>query len=241
MGEAQTITGGKINTSRFPGQWAQSESALFYNWHRHYDPSIGRYTQPDPLGFVDGPSVYAYAGNNPMSNVDPDGRVTGYVFIQGSDIAGVGVQVTDGFAAYNVESGTWDSFISAGVGAGFDIGAGGGVGFFTGGWCDLRGPSHSFNVSLLGVGASFSWTAGLDSPSKKNHEELGTVVRIHPSAGCAAVRLLVHDPKCQAWIRRGALWLRAVSTSNHLPGKRGDDETRSFWFPQLQLLVFFCF
>ena len=74
VGEAQTITGGKINTSRFPGQWAQSESALFYNWHRHYDPSIGRYTQPDPLGFVDGPSVYAYAGNNPMANVDPTGE-----------------------------------------------------------------------------------------------------------------------------------------------------------------------
>ncbi len=22
-------------------------------WHRHYDPTLGRYTQPDPLGFVE--------------------------------------------------------------------------------------------------------------------------------------------------------------------------------------------
>jgi len=49
---------------------------LHYNWHRHYDPSLGRYTQPDPLGFVDGPSVYGYARNSPYRYVDKDGRVT---------------------------------------------------------------------------------------------------------------------------------------------------------------------
>ncbi|MBK9078116.1 MAG: hypothetical protein IPL91_02785 [Hyphomicrobium sp.] len=42
------------------------------NWHRHYDPSLGRYTQPDPLGFVDGPSVYAYA-SSPLIKVDARG------------------------------------------------------------------------------------------------------------------------------------------------------------------------
>ncbi|MGE0056181.1 MAG: RHS repeat-associated core domain-containing protein [Hyphomicrobium sp.] len=45
-------------------------------WHRHYDPTIGRYTQPDPLGFVDGPSVYAYAGSKPPANVDITGLLT---------------------------------------------------------------------------------------------------------------------------------------------------------------------
>ena len=59
---------------RFPGQWYQLEAGLHYNWHRHYDPSLGRYTQPDPLGFVDGPSVFAYVRNNPQMYVDPDGR-----------------------------------------------------------------------------------------------------------------------------------------------------------------------
>ena len=59
---------------RFPGQWFQPEAGLHYNWHRHYDPSTGRYTQPDPLGFVDGPSVYGYAGGSPTEWVDPDGR-----------------------------------------------------------------------------------------------------------------------------------------------------------------------
>ncbi|MEQ1713397.1 MAG: RHS repeat-associated core domain-containing protein [Hyphomicrobium sp.] len=55
---------------------------MHYNWHRHYDPTIGRYTQPDPLGFVDGPSVYAYARNAPGEFVDPDGRIIQGVIIR---------------------------------------------------------------------------------------------------------------------------------------------------------------
>jgi RHS repeat-associated protein len=75
-GGVQSITssgGGALNL-RFPGQWFQLETGLHYNWHRSYDPSLGRYTQPDPLGFVDGPSVYGYAGGSPAMAVDPDGR-----------------------------------------------------------------------------------------------------------------------------------------------------------------------
>ncbi len=56
-------------------------SGLHYNWHRHYDPSLGRYTQPDPLGFVDGPSVYAYAKNGPVRYIDPDGRLVPAIVI----------------------------------------------------------------------------------------------------------------------------------------------------------------
>ena len=48
---------------------------MHYNWHRHYDASLGRYTQTDPLGFVDGPSVYGYAKGSPYRYVDKDGRI----------------------------------------------------------------------------------------------------------------------------------------------------------------------
>jgi RHS repeat-associated protein len=34
---------------RFPGQWFQLETGLAYNWHRHYDATLGRYVQPDPF------------------------------------------------------------------------------------------------------------------------------------------------------------------------------------------------
>ena len=39
---------------RFPGQWFQLETGLAYNWYRHYDATIGRYVQPDPLLNDDG-------------------------------------------------------------------------------------------------------------------------------------------------------------------------------------------
>ena len=72
-GEPLSISGTKALNLRFPGQYFQIETSLAYNWHRHYDPVTGRYTQPDPLGFVDGPSIYAYAGNSPAMRVDPKG------------------------------------------------------------------------------------------------------------------------------------------------------------------------
>ncbi len=62
---------------RFPGQWFQLESGLAYNWHRHYDATLGRYITPDPLGLPvllsDGPSVYGYVHQNPLVLTDPAG------------------------------------------------------------------------------------------------------------------------------------------------------------------------
>ncbi len=59
---------------RFPGQWFQAESGLHQNWMREYDPTLGRYLQADPLGLVDGASVYGYALQNPGKYVDPRGE-----------------------------------------------------------------------------------------------------------------------------------------------------------------------
>jgi len=43
---------------------------------RDYDPTTGRYIQADPLGLVDGASVYGYALQNPGRYVDPRGENT---------------------------------------------------------------------------------------------------------------------------------------------------------------------
>jgi len=73
FGGVHTSTGANI-TLRFPGQWFQSESGLHQNWMRDYDPTTGRYIQADPLGLVDGASVYGYARQNPGRYVDPRGE-----------------------------------------------------------------------------------------------------------------------------------------------------------------------
>lgn len=37
---------------RFPGQFYDSETGLYYNYYRDYDPEIGRYIQSDPIGIT---------------------------------------------------------------------------------------------------------------------------------------------------------------------------------------------
>ena len=41
-GAPHAISGTAALDLRFPGQWFQLESGLHCNWHRHYDPSLGR-------------------------------------------------------------------------------------------------------------------------------------------------------------------------------------------------------
>ena len=60
---------------RFPGQYADAETGLYYNDHRYYDPQRGRYLTPDPLGLRGGVNSYAYVGNNPLKNIDPSGLI----------------------------------------------------------------------------------------------------------------------------------------------------------------------
>ncbi len=56
------------NPLRFTGLASDSTSGLIYDRARFYDPSTGRFLTPDPLG-----GGYAYAGDNPVNNVDPTG------------------------------------------------------------------------------------------------------------------------------------------------------------------------
>ena len=55
---------------RFPGQYADKETNLAYNYFRDYDPAIGRYIQTDPLGARSGKHLFLYSSGNPLSHID---------------------------------------------------------------------------------------------------------------------------------------------------------------------------
>ncbi|WP_422463744.1 RHS repeat-associated core domain-containing protein, partial [Endozoicomonas sp. ALB115] len=63
---------------RFPGQYADSESGLYYNRFRDYAPGNGRYVQSDPIGLLGGLNGFSYVTASPNTQVDPYG-LTGVI------------------------------------------------------------------------------------------------------------------------------------------------------------------
>jgi RHS repeat-associated protein len=57
----------------FTGQQWSSDLGLYDLRNRFYSPDIGRFLQPDPIGFRGGSNLYRHCGNNPVKWSDPSG------------------------------------------------------------------------------------------------------------------------------------------------------------------------
>jgi RHS repeat-associated protein len=57
---------------RWPGQYEDEETGLYYNRFRYYDPEAGGYVSQDPIGLAGGLAVYAYTQNSSF-DIDPFG------------------------------------------------------------------------------------------------------------------------------------------------------------------------
>jgi RHS repeat-associated protein len=125
---------------RFTGKERDNETGLDYFGARYYGSRIGRFTTVDPVytwqANLENPqrwNRYAYGLNNPLRNVDPDGRVPIPVIVAGIWAAyEIGSQLYD---AYTLGTTLVDPNATAGekaaAGGGFVIGAiapGGGYG-----------------------------------------------------------------------------------------------------------------
>ena len=54
---------------RWPGQYEDLETGLYYNRFRYYDPEAGQYTSQDPIGLAGGPALYGYVAD-PLTYID---------------------------------------------------------------------------------------------------------------------------------------------------------------------------
>jgi len=61
------------NPFLFAGYFHDNETGLYHVRHRIYSPTLARWLQRDPLGYVDGMNLHGYARTNPVRFRDPFG------------------------------------------------------------------------------------------------------------------------------------------------------------------------
>ena len=100
---------------RFPGQWDDGISGVWYNWHRFYFPGYGIYGRRDPL-MQAGSSDFGYVRANPTSLVDPKGLAWVYLWLFKNTATGHASLITDDGSTYiSYYPGVWpfkDSWVS---------------------------------------------------------------------------------------------------------------------------------
>jgi RHS repeat-associated protein len=62
---------------RWPGQYEDEETGLYYNRFRYYDPSEGVYISQDPIRLAGGLALYGYVAD-PLCEFDPYGQSVTY-------------------------------------------------------------------------------------------------------------------------------------------------------------------
>ena len=105
------------NPIRYRGYYYDAETGLYYLKTRYYDPETGRFITIDDISYlapdtINGLNLYAYCGNNPVMNVDPEGTWSWNKFWKGLAIAFV---VVAGAAAIIVTGGIASGAIAGGA------------------------------------------------------------------------------------------------------------------------------
>ena len=125
-GAARTTTGTLTQPNQYTGAYLDP-TGLYHLGARSYDPTLGRYTQPDPSGKETNP--YAYTADDPINHTDPTGRsilgdIVGAVLITVAVVA-VGALLSTGFgeiAAGELLFGSADIAAAGPIGTGLTFG-----------------------------------------------------------------------------------------------------------------------
>jgi RHS repeat-associated protein len=72
-GDLRNVVGEKAACPfRWPGQYEDEETGLYYNRFRYYDPEAGGYVSQDPIRLMGGLGLHRYVADS-LSNTDPFG------------------------------------------------------------------------------------------------------------------------------------------------------------------------
>ena len=169
---AQNKTLAELNPFRYRGYYYDTETGLYYLKTRYYDPEVGRFITIDDISYLDpdtinGLNLYAYCGDNPVMNVDPEGTLKwwqnllialgGIVIIAALAVATV---VTGGAAAGLAGAIAVGALKGALIGGSIGAVVGAGIGYAVGGIEGLwTGLAIGFTGGAL-IGAIIGGVAG---------------------------------------------------------------------------------
>ena len=158
----------------FTGQQWYAELGLYDLRNRFYSPDIGRFLQPDPIGFWgDRSNLYRYCRNNPLTRFDPTGTKIIRKAELGDDV--LDQDNYDGNYDYSGSDNYTDGDIPSGEYTGF-----GPTGEYTslgpnGGYTTLANGSVSFEYHMNGSGSSPTSNVGGNSTASSGGTDIGSV------------------------------------------------------------------
>ena len=215
-----------LNPFRYRSYYYDTETKLYFLKTRYYDPEIGRFMTIDGIEYLDpetinGLNLYAYCGNNPVSNVDPNGNdfwswllgglslVAGAIlcFVPGGQAIGAALIVGGAsITASNIMAASGvDSKIASLISSGLDIVAGIALCFVPG--------MQGLGASLIGSG-TLGIAGGYISEALGGSFELGaTIGNIIGSFVGGKIYNSIHYPK--------------IAKQGILIGKAGDFEAEA--------------
>ena len=82
---------------------------LYFMKRRYYDAVTGRFIQKDPIGIIGGLNVYTYAGNNPVTYMDPEGLMGPFAVLA---LGGLALLAAGGAAVSLMNNEMWKTFLN---------------------------------------------------------------------------------------------------------------------------------
>ena len=158
----------EINPFRYRGYYYDTETGLYYLNTRYYDPEVGRFISRDSIEYatpetINGLNLYAYCGDNPVMNIDPNGNFV--LSLTALILIGFGVSAAISAGA---------SIISQGIDLGWNninwwqVGLDGLIGGISGAFA----MSGLGAIALGGIGAGLGFVGGLGG-ALLNGDDLG--------------------------------------------------------------------